>query len=265
MANEANVTVHTFVRHCRESGVSAGKRRPPWFDRALFLDALSRTAGEHPVTVFYDEGLAPGGEERLAGIAARAPRVRVERGRHGSEAASFSALLRRVADDASLPDSDVVYLAEDDYLHLPGWPEALVDALCPGPAGGNAAGGGAYAHYASLYDHPDKYDPAVYSPLTALAARASGHWRTAPSTTNTYACLLGTLRRDLDTHLAHSAPPRQVSSDHEKFLALWGAQRALVTRVPALATHAEAGMLSPGVDWAAAARAADDARLDALV
>lgn len=225
------MTVHVFVRHC--ACPATAKPRPAWFDRRECLRQLLDTADDGcRVTVVFD------GDP--AGHFVNEFNVEVVRVEGGTDARSFAGTLRvvqRACDSGQVADDDVVYLAEDDYWHLPGWAQALREGLT-------------VFDYVTAYDHPDKYcaDNGVVSSNAAIVVHtASTHWRTAPSTTNTFAMLARTLKADTPVHMHFG------SSDHEKFLELWNRGRTLGTCLPGRATHCEVGMLSPTVDWAAAA------------
>ena len=74
-------------------------------------------------------------------------------------------------------DEDIVYLLEDDFLHKEGSSELIEEALeninC----------------YVTLYDHPDKYFIEAYRNLQSrVMVTPNCHWRSTPSTTNTFAC-----------------------------------------------------------------------------
>jgi glycosyltransferase involved in cell wall biosynthesis len=93
-------------------------------------------------------------------------------------------------------DDDILYFAEDDYLHLPEAPQAIEEGL-------------AYFDYVTLYDHSDKYklsgrplNPYAkanrFSESTEIVKGPSQIWRTSNSTTMTFADTGKTLRADSD-------------------------------------------------------------------
>ncbi|HEX9944575.1 MAG TPA: hypothetical protein VGG03_21400, partial [Thermoanaerobaculia bacterium] len=92
--------------------------------------------------------------------------------------AAFDVALRKFSDD------DVVYFVEDDYLHLPGSQQLLLEAI-------------GVADYASLYDHNDKYinaneggpNPFIEygGEVTRVVRTRSSHWKLTNSTTMTFA------------------------------------------------------------------------------
>lgn len=155
---------------------------------------------------------------------------------------------------AEQPAETIVYLLEDDYLHLPGSAEAMVDGL-------------GIADYVSLYDHPDKYDifpeirpnPRVRDggePTRVLLTK-SRHWKLTGSTTMTFAATARVLREDLSVWLRYTRT--SVPQDYKAFRHLlsqrrWRSaftqrNRRLVTPLPTLCTHAESRFWSPLVDW----------------
>lgn len=145
------------------------------------------------------------------------------------------------------PDGDYVYLVEDDYLHVGDVARLIREGL-------------SRADYVSLYDARDKYMEPVFGgnpvvnhggEVTRLILTASSHWKFTVSTTMTFAARLSTLRSDRPLLEAFGAKSRP--DDFGLFTSLLSRGRTLITPVPGRATHAEAGFLSPLVDWAAIA------------
>jgi hypothetical protein len=146
--------------------------------------------------------------------------------------------LDHVLQQENIADSEIIYFAEDDYLHRPGWGTVMREALCD-----------LKASYCSNYDHNNKYDQKIYKPDTQLFLSLSCHWRTTPSTTNTYGCLFKTLKSHIRTHRKFCDLERGFCEDNAKFLELWSLGATLVTSIPAWSTHCESNYLSPCVDW----------------
>jgi hypothetical protein len=103
--------------------------------------------------------------------------------------------LYQIALEQINPD-DVVYFIEDDYLHLPDAPEALIEGL-------------SYFDYVTVYDHPDKYQSIgkvvnpyakknKYSETTQVVLGENRVWRISNSTTMTFAMKGKTLKEDAD-------------------------------------------------------------------
>jgi glycosyltransferase involved in cell wall biosynthesis len=155
----------------------------------------------------------------------------------GSEASSFLQLLDYVEKQNFSPET-ILYFVEDDYIHKNGWVDILMEGLAmPG------------IDYVTLYDHKDKYFFPMYKNLQSkIYLSASSHWRTVPSTTQTFAMKWKTLKRDLPFHRLFSKG-RKISDDHKKFSLLTSLGRTLVSPIPGWSTHAEPEFASPLFDW----------------
>lgn len=144
----------------------------------------------------------------------------------------------------ALPDSEVVYFLENDYLHLPNSHKAIYDALLLG------------ADYVTLYDHPDKYmkkgegiNPFVEddgAERTKVYLGKNNHWKLTNSTTMTFAARVNTLRQDeaimrLFTSGTHP-------NDFQMFTEIVKSKK-LFSPIPTYATHGETQWLSPLVNW----------------
>jgi hypothetical protein len=97
--------------------------------------------------------------------------------------------------------------------------------------------------FLTLYDHPDKYSSKAYKYLQSSVKRTTSiHWRTIPSTTNTFAFRYRTLQDFKSIFDVHWL-------DHEKFLAFWNEGKTLHSPIPACSTHCMSNLLAPGIQW----------------
>ena len=194
---------------------------------------------------------------------------------HLGNSPSFKYAVTKVVNTYS--SNDIVYLLEDDYLHVGNSKEILLEGL-------------QIADYVSLYDHPDQYMTCGFkrkgaAPLNRfrlhrwkIFVTEHTHWREAPSTTMTFAARVSTLKEDYRILMRH--PDKRPPKDFAMFLSLtkqrnpidtinafllfrpWPFQamimnyfaffrkkRLLVTCIPGLATHCVDKCLSPLVDW----------------
>jgi hypothetical protein len=155
----------------------------------------------------------------------------------GSEAASFLYMLEHVYRQKFSPES-IVYFLEDDYLHRFGWPDVMREAF-------NLPG----IDYVTLFDHRDKYFFPQYIDLKSkIFCTQTCHWRTTPSTTNTYAMLFKTLQKHIDLHRCFSLG-RTITADHEKFCKLAEEEAILISSIPGYSTHVEKEFASACTDW----------------
>ena len=188
---------------------------------------------------------------------------------------------RQLAILTSQGAAEAVYLAEDDYLYLPGALEQMVAFL----------DGNADADFVSPYDHPDHYEGGVHPERMPLRVFGGRHWRGADSSCLTFLTRRETLaatrrvwstygrgNHDLSMGLALTKQvvrnplrmTRLLASDPLMFrLALnswWfspaetllGRRWSMWTPVPGLATHMESSRIAPGVDWEARVRTLEE-------
>ena len=158
----------------------------------------------------------------------------------GSGAATFN-----YAYDIALQyqNSDIVYFLEDDYLHLKDALSVLIDGFKL-KNGEN--------DYITLYDHPDKYDTNhicyyYMKKKTHVFLGEKTHWKTAFSTTMTFASKVSTLKSDEKVWRKWTKTKHPY--DFEIFLDLEKKGRSLLSPIPALSTHAEVEYLSPLIEW----------------
>jgi len=157
----------------------------------------------------------------------------------GSDAASFKFCLETMM-HSNLQDDDIVYIVEDDYMHRPNWKLILKEAF-----------DNFNVDYVTLYDHPDKYFLTMYEQLQSkLLHTQTAHWRTTPSTCNTYAGKWQTFKKHWNTHMKYCNPQHTHDGyDHTKFIDLWGQGSNLISSIPGYSTHCEISFLSPLTDW----------------
>ena len=227
--------IEVFVRHCHYSQASAHKTRFSTFSKERCFRNLLSTLENHPVHLtFLLDTFHPMEGEHFISQQTRYPVVQMSA---GCEAGSFLFMLDYVEKKKFHPDT-ILYFLEDDYIHRPNWPVVLKEAFTlPG------------IDYVTLYDHKDKYFYPQYDTLQSrLFHTPSCHWRTTPSTTNTYAMRAKTLMEHLEIH-RHFSKGRSITADHNKFLELNAQGAVLISSLPGYATHGEPEFASPCIDW----------------
>jgi glycosyltransferase involved in cell wall biosynthesis len=144
----------------------------------------------------------------------------------------------------TLPDNEIVYFVENDYLHKPGADKIILEGFNLG------------ASFVSPYDHPDKYmipenggNPYCEGGAedTRVYLTDSCHWKITNSTTMTFASKVSTLKRIesiLKKHTVGTHP-----NDFHMFLELRENNELLITPIPGYSTHGETAWLSPLTDW----------------
>jgi glycosyltransferase involved in cell wall biosynthesis len=228
--------IKIFQRHCLFSSNSEHKQRPSWFDREKMFDSFVKGLDSRvELTCMFDSSRGEVDQHFLA-----KKDIKVVSLKGGNDAISFLNVLNYVKDQNCDPN-DIIYFLEDDYIHRDGWIDVLQEGF-------DKIG----ADYFTLYDHPDKYFLPMYEDLTSkIIVTSNAHWRTVPSTTNTYACRYSTLIKHFDIHVKHCDLVDKWTKDHDKFIELWNSGSNLISCIPGYSAHVEAGMLSPVIDWSA--------------
>jgi hypothetical protein len=221
--------IEVLMRMCPDSRApqAGASSRPEWFTKeAAFRSVFLERGPNVYVTVLFD------GDPTDHWIQSYPVKVVPIQG--GDDASSLLILLRYIR-DRRLPDNTIVYCLEDDYPHRPGWPTIVREGFSP------LTPEWIRFDYLTLYDHRDKYTYSMYKDLTArLAVSPSVHWRTIPSTTNTWIALSKTFNEDFEIFWAYR------NLDHEKFLTLGRRGRVLGSCIPGYSTHAHVEHISPG-------------------
>lgn len=221
--------IEVFVRHCIFSSVSQHKKRYPQFSReACYRNLLQTIDLKKANLTFFLDGQK---KDHFLREENRFPVIEIQA---GTESSSFLQLLDLVEKRRFHPET-ILYFLEDDYLHRPNWVEVLLEGFeIPG------------VEYATLYDHKDKYFHPSYVELKSqLFQTKSCHWRSTPSTTNTFAVRAKTLLEHLPIHRQFSEE-RKITADHEKFQKL---NALLISSIPGFSTHCEPEFASPCYNW----------------
>jgi hypothetical protein len=222
--------IKVFLRHWNGAVNRKKEVRPEWFSYDKCLHSVRRANVDLTVLLDgtkEDHHLAFSNNDRVVEYTG------------GSDAASLLFCLDYIQKQ-NLDDDDIVYIVEDDYLHNLGWEDVLTEAFESFDV-----------DYVTLYDHNDKYILPAYDTLQSkILYTKSVHWRTAPSTCNTYAAKWKTLQRHWNTHIKYCLPEHTHGGyDHTKFLDLWSQGSNLISPIPGYSTHCEMPFVSPIVDW----------------
>lgn len=256
-AREADVV--TIYRISGNSYTS--KIRPPWSSKEaclrsylhahrVFATVATRPEGRKAHVVFVADACD---EATLAMLQRTASASQVSHEilvtRTGSNGASMRLVLALAQ---RLRPEQIVYFAEDDYLYDEGALEVIF-------------GGLAFAHFATGYDHPDKYGAVfdatrgayVAGPLvplvhkdtraeqgTAVFLGPQGHYRRTNSTTMTFAAKVSTVQWLIEVMLQYCEG--SATEDFAMFVRLATEfQTSVVHALPAVCSHMETPYLAP--------------------
>lgn len=217
--------IHILYRHTSNvSGV--GKQRPAWFsyDKSL-NNILSSIEGCDFVKfhLLYD-GKFSGDDKRIDVV---------ENFDGGSDWNSY-VYAWNYAKNLNINDDDLIFLAENDYAFVKGWPYKVKELFETYDD----------INYLTLYDHPDFYYSKNYPNLTSFVFPSkTHHWKTVPSSTGSIIFGKKILNEDFDIHTSNP-------SDRGRFDELKLSRcRNVVSPIPSLSTHCEIIWLAPVVDW----------------
>lgn len=143
----------------------------------------------------------------------------------------------KIAQQQNIPEGDLIYFLENDYLHVSNWVNLVVEFFRENPKNMRN-------NYLSLYDHNDKYFYEMYDNLTSkILASKNRHWRTTPSTCGSFIINKTVFDLDFDVHTT-------VHGDHQKFLDINSSRgRCVITPLPSLSTHCMTNLLAPTINW----------------
>jgi len=223
-----NKKIQVFVRHTNSGN---GKSRPKGFSKLKCYKNLKQTIDKNLADITF---LMDGDLDKH--FLKNENEYKVVPINGGTECASFLKLLEYVT-KLNLTDDKIIYLLEDDYMHRKDWCKVLSEAF-------NQTN----TDYATLYDHNDKYTDMYKDLKSKIYVTDNCHWRTTPSTTNTYAMRVGTLKKDLELHKKYSKNCT-ISADHAKFLDLGKNGATIISSIPGYSTHMETNLQSPTIDW----------------
>ena len=144
----------------------------------------------------------------------------------------------------NLPDNEIVYFLENDYLHKPEADKIIEDGFELG------------FDYVTAYDHPDKYlnpfeggNPLCSgrSEETRLYLGQYCHFKLTNSTTITFASKVKTLKEDED--ILRKWTSETYPYDFNMFAELRQKGKRLASSLPGYSTHGETQWLSPLTNW----------------
>jgi hypothetical protein len=217
--------IHILYRHTSNiSGV--GKNRPNWFSYDKCLNNILDTIEENELVQFHllYDGKCNITDKRIHNTVEFLG---------GSDLNSFH-YAWNYAKQLNLNEKDLIYFLENDYMHVPGWIDKVIDLYKEFNISG----------YVSLYDHLDKYTLSIYNDLQSqIYITNTSHWRTTPSTCGSFIVNVQTLNEDFDIHTSFPG-------DHNKFLYLGqNRDRIIISPIPSLSTHCEIEYLAPLINW----------------
>lgn len=225
--------IHIFYSHYNVEG-NNGKARPEWFDyEKCFINLINTIATRDDVNlhVVMDGKIEDNWIKKYKDYFTGHEIV-------GGDMIKVTLALYKIVKEYECSPDDLIYILENDYLHLGKWVDEVQTLYCEF----------ANLNYVSLYDHGDKYFLTAYDDLVSkIWATTTLHWRSTPSTCGSYITTKSMFDMDYSDHTGVTVP----IGDHHKWLYLNQSKgRFIITPVPGLSTHCMEGLLSPTIDWA---------------
>jgi hypothetical protein len=220
--------IHIFYRHYNIEG-SDYKNRPQWFNfEKCFINLLNTIEGKN-VNLY----LVMDGNVESNFIKKYKDKYILHSVDAKSDQISFWKTWE-IAKQTRISDKDLIYFLENDYLHVDGWVDKVVDLFSTYNN----------LNYVSLYDHNDKYFLSMYEDLVSkIFTSETHHWRTTPSTCGSFIISKNIFEEDFIDHTT-------IKGDHNKFLHLNQTKnRFVLTPIPGLSTHCMEGLMSPTINW----------------
>lgn len=220
--------IHIFYRHYNIQGTDF-KGRPKWFSFEKSFENLISTLDTNTTSLH----VVMDGDTDQNFIGKYRDEFSLHNITAGTDVSSFFQTWQ-IASQVETASEDLYYFLENDYIHLPGWTEKVIELFKTY----------SLPHYVSLYDHRDKYTGASYENLLSkIITTETHHWRTTPSTCGSFIVNKQIFTEDFDVHTSFT-------QDHEKFLSLYEHRNRLVlTPMPGLSTHCMQEFLSPTINW----------------
>ena len=206
--------------------------RPKWFCKKKafksFCDALDETPGIDVKVLHDGDGTELLNFIRLQNLPI-IPNKCNAKSNYGSLIETF-----HMADEAFRNGYESVYFVEDDYLHT----DWALDTIFKGAETFGLVTG---------FDHLDRYirddDISFGKEHIAFSRKTNCHWRTAESTTCTWACNKDTWYKIREDVYHYGLQDRNL------FRALYNKGIRLWTPIPGVSTTLDYTTFSPGVDW----------------
>jgi hypothetical protein len=225
--------IHIFYSHYNITG-SDNKNRPEWFDyEKCFINLLNTIRGKSNIKlhIMMDGKIDENWISKYKDYYTYTEF-------NGGGIIPVTKKMYETIHNYECDENDLIYILENDYLHMNGWPDKIIELY-------QTYGDG--LSYISLYDHNDKYFLQAYDELASkIVTTNSHHWRTTPSTCGSYIVTKKIINEDYDDQTGVTTP----IGDHHKWLYLNDSKgRFILSPIPGLSTHCMKGLLSPTIDW----------------
>jgi hypothetical protein len=221
--------IHIFYSHYNVTGTD-NKFRPFWFDyEKCFVNLLNTIEGKDiDLHVIMDGKIENNWIDKY-----KHQYIPYEITAGNMRDAGWQ-MFKIALDLDTIKDNDLIYFLENDYLHVDGWDNHVL----------NLHQTFNNLHYVTLYDHYDKYFAPMYDDLVSkIFVTDTCHWRTTPSTCGSFIISKKLWKEDYNFHTS-------LEGDHNKWIALNQEKaRFILSPIPGLSTHCMETLLTPTINW----------------
>lgn len=233
--------IHIYYRHYNVGGSISrqddvhqartdGSERPPWFDYENCFKNLLQTIKNKNVKL----NLIMDGNFEENWISKYKDKYTLYNIKAGNDLNSFLQTIEIIKNDFNVKDTDIIYLLEDDYVHMDGWVDKVEELFS------------SYKDitYVTLFDHLDKYYYDMYKNLLSkIIITHTHHWRTVPNTCASFLITKKTFYEDYEIL-------SQWKGDFNSFTWLnKHKNRFVISPIPGLSSHCVKFCESPTINW----------------
>ncbi len=212
------------------------KIRPFWFNFEKCFKNLLSTIPNIELHVIYDTSKGEITNNWINNYTSYFTLHNIQGGTMEKAAVGMYNVAKELSNDMN--DDDLFYFLENDYLHINGWVEKIIDLFSSYKG----------LNYVSLYDHLDKYNVIDGGPdhsdlVSKIITTDSHHWRTTPSACGSYLVSKKIFLEDYIDLIT-------IMGDHNKWIYLQeNKNRFLLSPIPGLSTHCMEFLMSPTIEW----------------
>jgi hypothetical protein len=240
MDNSKENMIHIFYRTTLNN--KPNNLRPTWFSyEKCFKNLLDSLNLNCQLTIMFDGSLLEYDSSFIKKYQSL-NQFRVISITAGSDLNSNVQTFEFIKKQDYIKENDLIYILENDYLHLNGWVDCILDlySLTDG------------MHYTTLFDHNDKYlclnnvdgEWGMYKNLVSrIYVTRTRHWRTLPNTCASFIMSKKLFDEDYDILSLKEA-------DNTRFDILTRTKnRIVLSPIPGLSTHVQHPWMSPCINW----------------
>lgn len=240
--------LHTYYLHCKMNAVvqRGASPRDPWFSYEGCFKNFTSTMADTRLTLLIDgtpdnPTFIDNNEYEKVYFTGAQP-GRMDHGPQGYPIAweNMTNKIKSDIDAGIIGRDDLIYICEDDYIHVRNWHQCVMDLFQSHPEF-------LATTYVTLYDHPDKYIESIQpvkhyiTDKYRLYISNHRHWRQTPNGCGNFIVAAKLFNRDWEIMKVHY--------DGERSRLLGEAGRQYLSPIPGVSSHMHRSFPSPIINW----------------